>query len=247
MATGPRPALGVTGDVEVDAYGGRTTGGWACGPLGQARYGGLAVDARASERATRDREGAGWTGLAGIAGDVETTRILDVRCEEGSDCDPDRSIAPPTALRGAAHARGGYQGRHWGVEGGAVVAPRLETNHDERTKAFVWPDLAVELHDAKLGRVALGTGVAAAPAIRRPALWYLAGAMPLDDDVDLEASLGANFRGPGNCAVGGRADGALRVRVGPRTRLRAGASLTLPDRDLPYTDFEASAGVVTSF
>ena len=46
-----------TGEVSATGYGGESTGGWICGPVGPMRYGGAAVDVPAG-RGARDREGA---------------------------------------------------------------------------------------------------------------------------------------------------------------------------------------------
>jgi len=126
-----RHAAGATdsvgGDVEVDAYGGRNSGGWACGPTGRLSYGGLSGQVRVRERDLHSEQGPGLS--AQLAVGAERQGIKDAHCTQSdlSDCEYDATgapIVPPDHWMGGGTAvgRSGGGSADWEGSFGTVVS-----------------------------------------------------------------------------------------------------------------------------
>lgn len=230
-ATAPNRVRAST-EVEGAAYGGSTAGGWVCGPVGRANYGGVGARVRVAEHEARFG-GSGFTGDLAAAGEAEATTITD--CMGGSDC--------PSGTRRSAmyggHARVGYQWETIGVRAGVTAYQGYGRPADDSPTASLFPDAEVSFGSADVFRGVVGIGSPTVTTLRRPGA-YLGADVPAGD-IDVEVRAGAFRAGPAlGDSFGARGDVAVYVPVGRAISLRLGASAS-GNKDGPGA--EASAGV----
>jgi hypothetical protein len=162
-------------EVELAAYDGRASGGWACGPTASVRYGGLGGVVRlhslaASESAERSvtvgpsaRSGLAVT--VGAAGEGRSFTLLGCATR---DCSGAGAIVPPGGIVGAAMARLGYDSEYVGFHGGALVWQRFANNTDTRPTWQWVPELLLRVGRLERFHADLGLGSYDVPTLLRP-------------------------------------------------------------------------------
>jgi hypothetical protein len=258
LSAGHRAGAGVTGEVEVDGYGGRTSGGWTCGPAGTAKYGGLAMKASIAQRGvdtpTGQGEGQGTVGSLTSAFEVESISIAD---------SPGYSVKPPgpwTTIVGGAQVNAGYRWPWFGLEGGLgfflyPMSPREP--HSEASTSSEWtvsrdhdvlpfPNLELSFGPRSKAYGVIGVGSPLATSVVRPGLAYAGVSCVLDNKMAFDIRGGIYFRGPGAGEGGPRFDLAGRGPITDTISLRLGANVGMPDEWTPL-DFEGSMGLIFAY
>lgn len=227
-ATAPTRVRAST-EVEGAGYGGTTAGGWVCGPVGRANYGGAGARVRVAENAARFG-GTGMTGEAAAALEGEAT---SAECKFG-DCIVNRS----SAMFGA-HARLGYQWEVFGFEAGATAFQGYDHQNDSGPKVGAIPDAEISLGSRSVARGLIGIGSPTVTTLRRPGAYL--GADVLLDTWELQARAGMFRAGPAlNDDAALRADVALYIPLTEPLSIRVGGSIS--GNDVGYGG-EGSAGV----
>lgn len=224
VATAPVPSRAVT-EVEGTGYGGQTAGGWVCGPVGRARYGGAAAQVRVSSRRPTREQGRGWTGSA--AASVERESVTIIRCDD-DPCDPDDAVAPPDANLYAGRLKGGWHSRLVGLEIGASIYQAWDDNEDRRPTVHGFPQLELDIGPERVhGR--LGLGDPFLTTVRRPGV-YSALAVDVGGDNEIDVGLSVLRAGPGAPAddMKLRLDTVGRVALGDIFHLRLGGAMWSP-------------------
>ncbi len=160
------------GQVDVEGYGGATSGSWACGPAATATYGGAGGNARIytdgqperdpQARSTRPPEGFSLGGGGGLE-----SRGYDRRSCRDNPCGT-RDAMPPATLLAAGHANAGYDANFLGVRLGAVVFPRWEKNTADSVTLAVVPELDVRIGARNGFHGGLGVGSYSVSTLFRP-------------------------------------------------------------------------------
>ena len=229
-ATAPTRVRAST-ELEGDGYAGTTAGGWACGPVGRAAYGGVGARARVAERPGRFG-GTGWTGEVAAAGEYETSTT---ECKSSNvDCVPNRSAA----LAGA-HARAGYQWEVFGFEAGATGFQGYYRVSDSSPSVAAIPDAEIAIGPRSIARGVVGIGSPSVSTLRRPGA-YLGADVALGD-VDLQARAGIFRAGPAlSNDTNARADVAVYLPVSEPLSIRLGGAIGANDTGVSG---EAGAGL----
>ncbi len=209
----------VRASTEVDGvgYGGQSGGAWTCGPLGVARYGGVAARVHLAEKEGR-LGGSRGVGEIAVAGEYENTKILD--CYGSAACQ-----APPARVLAGGHARVGYQGEIGAIEIGATAFQGWGKNTDTRPRFAVVPDLELRFGPAETWRGVVGFGSPLVTLLRRPGAYCgLDGAVGA---LDVEFRLGAYRAGPALFDdMSARGDLATFIPVWRHVSVRLGAALS---------------------
>jgi hypothetical protein len=243
-------AVGV--EAEGAVYGGQTSGGWICGPVGTAHYAGVGTQVTVTQRERADPAGRGF--VVDFAGGGEHTAVTAVQPCSGESCADAKSAELPDRLMLGGRVRGGYEWRYVGVEGGLGVYQGWANNQatDPPLGTFspalqLYPDLSVSF--GKLHRIygIVGFGTPLVTQLLRPGLYGGFG-------VAGEAGFGLDFyggvfrQGPAPLdAAGARFDLVGRAPI-PGTKnlyLRAGGSLGSPENG--PLDWEGSLGLSAGY
>ncbi len=159
-------------EVEVAGYEGSTTGGWACGPQADVRYGGLAAKVRHSARAATPRQGAGATLVAGAAVEVARARI-DVApgLDEVAELEGVEQGGDFTNAFGGADFRLGYHFHYFGFEAGVNLWSGWK-NPRVVGVGFL-PELVLSFGPRDFLYAEAGLGVPTSTWLMRPAVPYV--------------------------------------------------------------------------
>jgi hypothetical protein len=245
-----RRARAVGVESEGAVYGGQTSGGWICGPVGTARYAGAGVQVGVSQRERSDPAGRGF--LGDVAGAGERMDVSLLSCREGG-CTEDRGLPQLDRLMFGGRVRGGYEWRYARVEAGLGAYQGWEYDKGASVSdAFylstrLYPDVSVAF--GKLRRIygVIGFGTPLVTELLRPGFY---GGVGLTGTEGFGVELyGGEFRqGPGAFDDGGpRVDLVTRAPI-PGTSnlyLRLGSSVGAPDRG--PTDWELSLGLAAGY
>ncbi len=227
-------------ELEAAATAGQSTGGWTCGPRGQARYGGVAGQVRMSERAATPRRGRGGTVVLGAAVAYERVRLVP-----GGDS-PASSQAqhPPDSIQGGFGVRGGNDWQYFGFQLGLQAWSGWDSAESRKPTPYVLPQLELRAGPEDSRWFVAGFGSPLATTYRHPGAYVGAGVKQGVHEFD--ATLGLFRAGPsGFDDNNGRFDvvwkGLLFQHWGPRL----GASLSRISSSAPL-DWEASLGVAAA-
>lgn len=211
-ATAPTRVRAST-EVEGVGYGGTTAGGWICGPVGRANYGGVGARVRVAENPGR----FGGTGLTGEAAAAVESESSTTHCRStDSGCITDRSN-----VMGGAHARAGYQWEVFGFEAGATAFQGHDLQSDTKPSIGVFPDAEIAIGPRTVARGVLGIGSPTATTLRRPGA-YLGADVALGK-LELQARAGVFRAGPALADdANTRADVALYIPITEPLSLRIG-------------------------
>src|SRR6185437_10145324 len=169
-------AIGVESEGAV--YGGQTSGGWLCGPVGTARYAGAGMQVGVSQRERSDPAGRGF--LGDVAGAGEHTDVTLLSCgNEG--CVDEKEQPRLDRLMLGGRIRGGYEGRYGRLELGVGVFQGWAYDSGQGKNARFdlstggYPDISVAF--GKLRRIygIVGLGTPLVTEILRPGLYGGAG------------------------------------------------------------------------
>jgi len=215
-ATAPTRVRAST-EVEGVGYGGTSAGGWICGPVGRANYGGAGARVRIAERPGRFG-GTGLTGEAAAAFERESATI---------ECEPDDTGCVKFRSSGmfGGHARAGYQWEVFGFEAGATAFQGHSTKLNSAASAVVFPDAEIAIGPRTIARGVVGIGSPSVTTLRRPGAYL--GADVMLGSVELQARAGVFRAGPAlfdDTSV--RTDVALYVPVTQPLSLRLGGSFS---------------------
>ncbi len=230
-------APATTGKVEAVGYGGSSTGGWICGPVGRAKYAGGAVNARFSKREPTARQIGAGTGEVGVA--LEQEEVTVVACDE-DPCTVGESLGDDVHF--GTHAEGGHQWKNTAIEGGIMVWSG--TTDDGEREALALPEASIRMGVLHKANAVLGFGSSSATTLRRPG-GYVGAELKPGSSVEIDAYLGLVRSGPGSFDdTHARGDLVIRVPIADDVKLRAGGSVGDSPVDLSW---EASGGVVAEF
>lgn len=221
--TAPHSTRAAVTEAEAVGYGGTTAGGWACGPVGRANYGGVAARVRMAERAARHGGGGGLLEVGGAA-EYEAVKIIDCRGD-----DPCEGPPPERVLVGS-HFRVGYigllsnEGHSLGVEGGLTAYQGWRTASGGTPAVHAFPDLEVAYrHQHDAFRIVAGFGSPSVTHYRRPGIY--GGTDISVGAADLQLRAGLYRAGPGELDDAElRADAAVVVPVAGAVSVRAGGA-----------------------
>jgi hypothetical protein len=212
IATAPTRVRAST-EGEAVGYGGTSAGGWICGPVGRANYGGVGARVRMSQRPA-PFGGTGFTGEGAAAVEYEkaTARCTDTAC-----------IDTHQAGLFGAHARTGYQWEVFGFEAGATAFQGYHHENDTGPSTGVFPDAQISIGSPSVARGVIGVGSPTVTTLRRPG-GYL-GADVMLDSVELQARAGVYRSGPALFDdANTRLDVAAYVPVAEPLSLRVGGA-----------------------
>lgn len=237
-----RVGAGVTGDVEVDGYGGQTTGGWICGPMARVKYGGGAVQASIVQRGVRtpegENEGQGTVVTIGGAAEGETIELIN-------DSTPPSLASPGRPILGG-QIRAGYRWKWIGIEGGAGMFQGWDSPTAESPVVLPYPSVELSVGPRGKGYGVFGGGAPFATSIMRPGL-YTGGGFVLDNKMAFDLRAGLYRQGPSRLdAIGPRIDVAGRGPIADFISLRLGANIGFPEHS-ESPDFEGSAGLIFDY
>ncbi len=227
-------------EVEAAASGGTSTGGWACGPLGRANYGGLNAQFHHDDADGPDESAVTFT--AGGGADYEDVELVDARCDD--DCSTDDTTIPPATVLFGAHARLGYRWESFGIAGGGVVYSGYKDNTDDSVTLQPLPQVEATFGRRDATQVRLGLGVPNATMSRRPGL-YVGARFFTDQKHIIDISAGAHRMSPVLNQLGSRADGVWKIPVSETLLARLGVSAALGDGQ--RLGGEGSVGVSAMF
>ncbi|MEJ7733520.1 MAG: hypothetical protein WKG00_30530 [Polyangiaceae bacterium] len=230
-------------EIESSVYGGQTSGGWICGPSATVRYGGAALGARVAERPRASPEAAGFLGAAAVAVEGQ----VNVPARGGGDPPDGDGRLPPDRVLGAAHARGGYEGRHTRIEVGAGAFQGWSSSSSREPIVVPYPELELAAGLMRSWEIVAGLGAPLVTSLHRPGAYLGAGLRLAPVEVVIRG--GAYRRGPSPLGtVGSRFDlaAALPVPGQERLRLRAGVSMGA-DGDAGRLDGDGSLGALVAF
>jgi hypothetical protein len=235
-ATAPR-AQGTPTEGEVVAHGGSSAGGWICGPVARARYGGAAVRVEHGQRDEADTRRGGWTGIGTFA--VERERLSLVRCDE-SDC-----ALPPDRPMVGGSAMASFQSRVAGARLGGGLYQAWRSPRSTEPALAIYPEAELALRLDSPVRALIGIGSSVSTTVRRPGAYT--GADLLFTPLTLELRLGVHRAGPAVfSAVAARGDAVVAYSLIPTIDLRLGASVSGGSRSAPGGG-EASGGLRVRF
>lgn len=251
VSAGHRAGAGVTGEVEVDGYGGRTSGGWVCGPMGSVAYGGAAVKASIAQRDRQtpegEAQGQGTVGAisAAIEGDTITVR-------DGIESGSTAKLSTGGAF--GAHATAGYRWRYIGIEGGVGFIQGWSNPTRNAASRLVLspefipiPNVEVSFGDRSKVFGVVGGGSPLATSVMRPG-FYGGGGVVLDNGMAFDLRAGLYRQGPAVLnEAGPRLDFAGRGPVSDSVSLRLGGNIGFHDNDSLPLDFEGSVGVIFGY
>jgi hypothetical protein len=241
-------AVGV--EAEGAVYGGQTSGGWICGPVGTAHYAGAGTQVTVTQRERSDPAGRGFVTDAALGG--EHTSVTVRGCTDACTNVKDGEL--PDRLMLGGRVRGGYEWRYVGFEAGLGLLQGWDDDHQPgiSRSTFIpalqlYPDLSISF--GKLHRIygILGFGSPLVTQLLRPGLY---GGVGIASEAGFGVDLyGGVFRqGPGTLdSVGPRGDLVGRVPI-PGTRslyLRLGGSVGSPDNG--PLDWEGSVGLSAGY
>ncbi len=233
-------AVGV--EAEGAAYGGRTSGGWICGPMGTAHYGGVGTQVTVSQHERSEDQGRGFMGDAAVAG--EATSVTITSCDS-STCAP--AGATPDRLMLGGRLRTGWEGRYFGFELGGGVYQGWGAATDTRPALSVYPDLALSFGWLHHVYGLLGVGTPLVTELLHPGAYAGIGAAT-KENLGVELYGGVFRQGPASFdSVGPRFDLVGRAPI-PFTQnlyLRLGGSVGLPS-NAPL-DWEGSLGLAAGY
>ncbi len=215
-ATAPTRVRAST-EVEGVGYGGTTAGGWICGPVGRANYGGAGARVRVAE----NRERFGGTGFVGEAAAAAESESATTQCK----ADDSRCIADRSAPMVGGHARAGYHWDVFGFEAGATAFQGYDSQHDSEPRFGAFPDAEVTIGARGVARGVLGIGSPTVTTLRRPGA-YLGADVALGN-WEFQARAGVFRAGPAlydDAAT--RADIALYIPISEPLSLRLGGSMS---------------------
>jgi len=234
-------AVGV--EAEGAVYGGQTSGGWICGPMGTAHYGGVGSQVTVSQRERSADQGRGFLGDAAIGGEATSVTITSCSsetCARPADATPDRLML-------GGRLRTGYEGRYVGFELGGGIYQGWANATDTTPALTLYPDLSISF--GKLHRIygIVGFGTPLVTQLLRPGLY---GGFGVASEAGLGVDLyGGLFRqGPSSLdAIGPRVDlvGRAPIPWTEKLYLRLGGSVGSP-QNAPL-DWEGSLGLVAGY
>jgi hypothetical protein len=244
-------AVGV--EAEGAVYGGQTSGGWICGPVGTAHYGGVGTELTVTQRERSPNEGRGLVGDVAVGGESTTVTPLSCSSQTCTSVTPDQ--LPPKLMLGG-RVRGGYEWRYVGFEVGLGVFQgwgiTLEPNSmpplfNQATDFY--PDLSISFGKLHYLYGVLGYGSPLVTQLLRPGLY---GGFGIASASGFGADLHAGYfrQGPGMFDSGGpRADLVGRAPI-PGTQnlyLRLGGSVGSPTPNTAPLDWEGSLGLSAGY
>jgi hypothetical protein len=242
VVTAAQPVLAVNTELEANAYDGVTTGGWTCGPLARARYGGLGATVRVAQRTASDSHGEGWNARATAAGEYETSRVVDPRCE--NDCEASDWVTPPSRLLVGLAARGGYRWKWFGLEAGPQAYQGWHKNTDSTPEIKLVPDFAFRFGPQHRIEILAGYGSPGVTTARRPS-GYLGAEIAVGQGHRVGAWGGVSRRGPSTLDdLGSRFDASWRAPISETVFLRSGGSLGLKDSTVRSGEVSLGVGAI---
>jgi hypothetical protein len=184
-ATAPTRVRAST-EVEGVGYGGTSTGGWICGPVGRANYAGAGARVRVAERPGRFG-GTGFTGEGAAAFESESSV---------TQCEPNQAQCVRNRSAGllGAHARVGHQWDMFGFEAGATAFQGYDSQSHSKPSVLLIPDAEIAVGPRSVARGVLGIGSPSISTLRRPGGYV--GADVALGTVDLQARIGVFRAGP---------------------------------------------------
>jgi hypothetical protein len=238
-----------TGEVSASGYGGESTGGWICGPVGPMKYGGAAVDVKLAQRSVHDARGEGAHGEIAVAGEYEHTTFTRAECT--GDCPGAKADPPPDRVLVGGAWRAGYRARNWGVDAGGGVYQGFREAGDRSPSVAFYPQLeargGVSGPNAVFG--VLGFGAPLPTMALRPGL-YTGMSVDSRHGFGVDARFGAYRQGPAltdGDSLAIRGDLGARVDLGRHVGVRVGGAIGAPSRSVSTPNLEGSAGVVARF
>jgi hypothetical protein len=234
---------GPHGQVEVAGYGGRSWGGWACGPMGGAKYGGGAAAVQVAQRPRLAEEGQGFT--AELQGAAQYT-VAETVYDPGRDCDgcegPFGELEP--AWLGAGALTGGYEWKYFGVTAGANAMQRIEEDGQVYGPTSAAPSLELAARYPDHWRVVLGFGSPTVTDLFMPG-FYAGGDIYLPDASILELRGGLFVSQPSGAAP--RATAVWRIPMSDATAFRLGASGGFSEEAGLRAVYQGSAGLSVQY
>ncbi len=244
FSAGHKVGAGGTADVEVDGYGGRTSGGWICGPMAGVKYGGGAGQVTFAQRDVQtpegDREGQGTVVTLGAAVEVD-----DVSFTVTDPTGTPRDGFITAALAGG-QVKAGYRWRWIGIEGGLGLFQGIPSVYAESPEFAPYP--SVELSFGLRGKAygVVGGGSPLATSFLRPGV-YTGGGFVLANKMAFDLRAGIYRQGASVLdTVGPRIDISGRGPLSDTLSLRLGANVGFHDQGEPL-DFEGSAGLIWGY
>jgi hypothetical protein len=163
-----RPAISAPADLEATGYGGSASGGWACGPNTQAKYGGVGGEIRVRPGATKPDDPEGASVSLGVAGEHVAFTLLDCG---GGPCNSTNNSVPPAGTALGASAKGGYDWKWVGFRVGVLPWQSWFNNTDTAAKWNVWPEASLRVGPVTSLRGEIGVGEYGVQTILRPGAW----------------------------------------------------------------------------
>jgi hypothetical protein len=200
-------------ELDSEVYSGQSHGEWSCGPRGVARYGGVGVRAKISERPSDAEKGAGFRATVGASAEYEVVDECCSRLDDRPMVGLGGTVGYREAVGGISLGLLGYQGYDSWTSNGPDWSsfPAFEIVVG-RERGFHWP---------------LGFGAPLVSTYRRPALAYT-GPSFTTRTLRLDALAGFYRSGPASLAtIQFRGDMTLGFRlseglwVGPHVSLAA--------------------------
>ncbi len=242
-------AVGV--EAEGAVYGGQTSGGWICGPMGTAHYAGVGTQVTVTQRERSPDQGRGFIADAAVGGEPTSVKLLS--CSSDT-CATTSGNELPDRLMLGGRLRGGYEWRYIGFEAGLGVYEGWAMTSEPNSMPPVfnqaldlYPDLSISF--GKLHRIygIVGFGTPLVTQLMRPGLYGGVG-------VASEAGLGLDFyggyfrQGPAMAdSAGPRFDlvGRAPIPFTKKLYLRLGGSVGVPQEG--PLDYEGLVGLAAGY
>jgi hypothetical protein len=227
-------------EVESSAYAGTSTGGWTCGPVSQARYGGVGARVIVAEREATPEHGEGFNARVNAAGEYEHDTLKDARCD--NDCSSTSSTMPPARFMAGGAVRGGYRWQYFGAEAGVQAFQGWEHNTSRSPSWHAFPDIVFRAGPKQLFEIETGVGSLGVTTARRPSGW-LGVNVAVGGGHRLTASAALARQGPSLLDdMGPRFDLGWRAPVGEKVFLRAGGAVNAREEGVGGGEFSLGVG-----
>lgn len=222
-ATLPRQVCaGGPADVEITGYGGTASGGWACGPRGHARYGGVGGEVRLTpSRGPDNPDGRGLQ--VTLAGAAERRSYRLTECGDPANCDAFKDVVPSPSNMVGGRFTVGYEGDSLGIRVGPQVFTRFDEASDGRPTMRILPDVQARFGRPGRLRLEAGLGSYSAPTLLRPGGYGGLTVVPVEG---LEVTGRGGIHETFDTTLGIRGDLSGKLRLSEAFYLGAGAALS---------------------